>query len=602
MKTGLLGCIMGCAMVCGQAAELEVWPEYLRTGPDGEAVAADREAAARRGPHSFAGARAGYISFQVVARFHGDVEYSIELIPPPGAGLQAGVFREWYHFLEKKKTHYPDALIPARMPYRSRMPEPDNRLPAQKAQAFWVDIWIPADARPGEYPFRFRLHSTEGNADLAIPVKVLTATVPDRDVVTIDHNSYGSSWIGDLYPNEQAREGKRFFISNRFFNLIHAYHRIFYEHRGIFHQLGYGHGGKVGPEFAPALEGSGRRKHVASWDLFDRHYGPLFDGTAFARTRRGAHPIPFAYLPVNPEWPASYLWWGEPGYEAEFVNVVSEMERHFREKNWTGTRLELFFNHKKRYMGFPWDGDEVRFPEDNRYFHEYGRLLKKAVPPDSPVKFVFRADVSWDMERQSKDLAGIVNMWVCAGSILSWYPEVAHSLKQRGDVVWFYSGPPHVTQVSAKIAEFPLQAWLWGIDGYVHWLTVSAGPDPWFHFDGGGTALVYSGERFGIEEPIPGIRLKIQRNAVQDLALLESFKDRRPMAELRTEAARRFNGSRPQDWWNPKPPVADRPPAEWMGADIDEASAATRRMLEKTGPDAWENVHAFVMQLAGEEK
>ena len=82
------------------------------------------------------------------------------------------------------------------------------------------------------------------------------------------------------------------------------------------------------------------------------------------------------------------------------------MERHFREKGWTDTRFELFFNHKKRYMGFPWDGDEVRFPADNRYFLEYGRLLKKALPPDTPVKFVFRADVSWDMEQQFKDLGG----------------------------------------------------------------------------------------------------------------------------------------------------------------------------------------------------
>ena len=45
---------------------------------------------------------------------------------------------------------------------------------------------------------------------------------------------------------------------------------------------------------------------------------------------------------------------GEPGYEKEFVNVVSEMERHFREKGWTNTRFELFFNQKKRYKAFPW--------------------------------------------------------------------------------------------------------------------------------------------------------------------------------------------------------------------------------------------------------
>lgn len=68
------------------------------------------------------------------------------------------------------------------------------------------------------------------------------------------------------------------------------------------------------------------------------------------------------------------------------------MEKHCREKEWTRTRFEMFFNHKKRYKAFPWDGDEVRFPEDGKYFVEYGRLLKRALPADSPVKFLFRTD------------------------------------------------------------------------------------------------------------------------------------------------------------------------------------------------------------------
>ena len=91
-------------------------------------------------------------------------------------------------------------------------------------------------------------------------------------------------------------------------------------------------------------------------------------------------PIPFVYLPINPEWPASFLNWGEPGYEAEFVSVVSAMEQHFREKGWTHTKFEMFFNHKKRYKGFHWDGDEARFAQDDPPLLEYSRLLKSAVP------------------------------------------------------------------------------------------------------------------------------------------------------------------------------------------------------------------------------
>ena len=112
------------------------------------------------------------------------------------------------------------------------------------------------------------------------------------------------------------------------------------------------------------------------------------------------------------------------------------MERHFREKKWTNTRFELFFNHKKRYKGFDWDGDEARFAKDYEYLRDYARFMKSAVPADSPVKFVFRADVSWTMERQFRELAGIVNFWVCGGGMAGWYLDALAPLQKRGDIVW----------------------------------------------------------------------------------------------------------------------------------------------------------------------
>lgn len=546
------------------------------------------------------GARGGYVSFHLVVQSRRIQEYSLDFgFLRQDCGLQADVFREWFHFLESSKSYYPDALIPVKLPYRSRVPEPDNRVPGQTAQAFWVDLWVPLSARPGVYRAEAVLKVGGKRVVLPIELKVLSGVVPGDDVVAVDHNSYGTSWIASQYP-KAAGGASDFYTSDELFGLIHAYHRIFYEHRGVYHQLGYGHGGKVGPEFVPALEGWGRSRHIANWDLYDRHYGPLLDGSAFAGTRRGARPIPFAYLPVNPEWPASFLGWGEPGYETEFVNVVSEMERHFREKGWTKTKFELFFNHKKRYKGFPWDGDEVRFPKDNAYFVEYSRLLAKALPQDTPVRFVFRADVSWDMERQFKDLKGVITMWVCGGSILSWQRDAPAMLHDRGDIVWYYGGPPSVEKPSSSITKSAFQAWLWGVDGFVHWLTVEPGADPWFHFGGGGTTLVYPGERFGLSQPIPSIRLKIQRNALQDLALLDSLKDRRPLGDLKAEAARRFNGSTLDDWWNPRPAVANLPPPEWTDPALNEAEARTSRMLEEIQPEAWSRVHHFAMQLVSE--
>lgn len=603
---GLALGLLASSWLYAQPVGLRAYPEFLRIDPFGQLVKADRAAEATqplnpgRRPIALQGARGGYVSFHLVAESSGSTEYTLDLNLAPGyGGMQVDIYREWFHFVDTEQSYYPDALIPVKLPYSSRLPDPDNRIKGQTAQAFWVDIWVPESTQPGVYRGRAVLKAGGRSASLPLDLKVWAAAVPEQDVVSIDHNSYGSSWLGEQYPG-LVRSNPDFYTSDAFFHLIHAYHRIFYEHRGVFHQLGYGHAGKVGPEFAPALAGTGRSRHIANWDLYDRHYGPLFDGSAFAGTRRGARPIPFVYLPINPEWPASFVNWGEPGYEAEFVNVVSEMERHFRAQQWTHTRFEVFFNHKKRYMGFPWDGDEVRFAKDNQYFIAYATLLKKALPPDTPVKFVMRADVSWDMEQQFRELQGRVTMWVAAGDILSWYRDAPRMLHQRGDLIWYYSGPPSVTESSATITRFPLQALFWGVDGFVHWLTVDPGADPWFHFAGGSTALVYPGDRFGVEAPVPSIRLKIQRNCLQDLALLDSLKSRRPLDALKSEAARRFNNSTPDNWWNPRPALADLPPAEWSGTSIDDASTGTTKMLAVISPAAWSNVHAYVMQLVSE--
>ena len=592
------------------AADLEALPEFLRSDPFGAIVAPDRSGAdlasslyGAKHQVVLTGCRGGYVSFHLVVKLPSPSTYTLDVtIPDPTNKVQIDLFREWFHFTDSDKRYYPDALIPVHATYSSRLPEPDNRIPKQTAQAFWVDVYVAPDTRLGIFSGTAKLKANSKITTLPIQLTVLACVIPGEDVVTIDHNSYGSSWLAQQFAGSYQRDPDHWFESNQFFELIHAYHRVFYEHRGIFHQLGYGHSGKVGPEFAPGLEGSGRAKHITSWSLYDRHYGPLFDGTAFSASRRGPRPIPFVYLPINPEWPASYEFWGERGYEAEFVNVVSEMERHFREKGWTHTTFEVFFNHKKRYKGFPWDGDEVRFPKDLKYFLEYDRLLKKALPPNTPVHFVVRADVSWDMEEQFKVLNGIVRLWCCGGGILSFYRHAPKMLCDRGDVVWYYGGPPGVTDSSSAITEFPLRAWLWGVNGYVHWLTVSPGEDPWFHFDGGQTALIYSGERFGVSEPIPSIRLKIQRNCLQDLALLDSLKRRKSLDSLRARAARSYNNSTLDDWWNSRPALADLPSDQWLGSAIDDSTKHTQRALGHPGASAWYKVHQYAMSLQAEAK
>jgi len=576
---------------------LAVFPEHARSDPFGEIVAADRGAGDRPEARMVIPAmRGAYASCQLVVALPASGDYRLEVGNSAPAGLEVSLFREWFHYLPAEEQYYPDALIPASLPYSGSLPDKANRIPKQTAQPFWLDIWVPAQAAPGDYTLTAQLRWGRKSESLPIRIRVGHAIVPDNDAILIDHNSYGTSWFQAQYPRLIEKGGSQFFESDAFFGLIQAYHRIFFEHRGIYHQLGYGHAGKVGPEFAPALAGSGANKHIVDWTLYDRHYGPLFDGSAFANTRRGAKPIPFVYLPINPEWPAAYEWWCEPGYEREFVNVVGEMERHFREKSWTSVRFEMFFNHKKRYKGFEWDGDEARFPKDYAYFREYARLLKEAVPAGSPIQFVFRSDVSWTMERQWKELAGVINFWVCGGGMFGWYPYAPDMLRKRGDIVWTYGGTPAVTEASSHISLEVLRAWMQGVGGFVRWETTSPGPDPWFHFAGGGENLVYPGDRFGIDEPIPSIRLKLERNTVQDVSLLDEMARRGNAEDLRRGVAKAFNNTLPADWWTARPALADTDPQDWSNADIDAATHPSAQFNTGLDAAAWQRARAYVYQ------
>ncbi len=588
----LLLLVSGC---CCRASDFAALSGYHRPDPFGGVVASDQAGAGWDHAIKLSAARGGYVSFQLVVKSDApcnDCRLSIESSQP------VDVYREWFHLNTPDKRYYPDALIPVHLPYSFKMPDPENGVQGQKVRAFWVDLWIASDTKPGIYNGRAQLFDGSARKTVPFAVSVLPAEIPTQDVIDIDSNSYGIGWLRHQYPNALAGSGDA--NEEKEFHLLQQYYKIFYENRGIYHVLGYSHSGYVDPGFAPELAGTGAQKHVVSWDKFDRLFGPELDGSAFASTRRGPSPIPFMYLPINPEWPANYLWWGEPGYQAEFTNVVGEMERHFREKNWTSTHFEMFFNQKKRYKGFEWDGDEERFPSDYSYMLAYHDLLMKALPADTPVHFVMRADVSWTMRRQMHELKDAVNLWCVAGGMFAWSADELPALKQRGDTVWNYGGTPPVQDVSTSIAFDPLRVWILGVDGFVRWLAVDPGPHPFQELSDGGTeTLVYPGERFGVEGPVPSIRLKLQRNTIQDLDLLEMEARRGSRDSIKAQVVRLFDNTNLAQWsHSPLPPPAGDA-VDWTNADIGDALKPYDAQFPEPQPDAWQRVHDFTLEHSG---
>ena len=555
---------------------LEAGDEWVSQDPFGQVKSAD--ISRKTFPLTDAGRvllrapRNGYTSFRLWVSGTGDYRLNAEV----DGVVEVDLFRGWYHRMAapeagEKPRYCIDALVPVQLGAPQQLPDPDNLIQGQTHQEFWIDLFAPADAPVGRIRGRIVLEAAGEWTELELSVEVLEAIIPDEATIVCDHNSYGRGPFQQMYPRAFAGYADEDARTEKTIEILHHYYRICREHRGLFSNLGAGHDGSCNRIYGPPLCGSGRTKSLGEWTWFDRHYGPLLDGSAFTtagpgmpRPRRPARPLWGVYTPITPDWPADYLWWEQPGYEVEFSRCLRQFDRHFREKGWVHTRPSFFFNHKKRYRWYEWDGDEPKYSEDDRYALEMGRLFKEAVG-DTPVPWVYRMDASWRMKDHFERFSGLVDFWVC-GSFARWYPEEIRRVVERGDIVWTYSGTPAIDAISSALLEHVLRTWARGIDGHVEWLTVSPGPDPWFNCDGAETGMIYPGDRFGLAGPVPSARLKLQRNALQDIDLIDA----------RAKAAGRIDPVRAELaevagialWELPPAVVRELPPEQWDSRNL----------------------------------
>ncbi len=578
--------------------------EWVAHDPLGRPRAVDGAPELLGSPVRLAAARGGYASFRLLVRGRGRYRLSAEA----SGGLAVDLYRAWYHRIKPRgrpAEYWPDALVPLAPGAGLELPDRDNRIPGQKVQEFWVDVFVPAGARPGEVPGKITLRSGAGAGPVELPlaVTVLPARLPAEPCVAMDNNSYGCRWLPGMYPGlfgpGRPKESAGFWRTS--IGLLHHYYRISREHRTVFHNLGYGHSGQMDPIYAPKVSGAGRALKLGGWGLFDAHYGPLLDGRAYRRgspglpgPRTAPRPAWGVYTPVNPDWPANYLWWGEPGYEAEFVRGLAQFDAHLRARGWTKSRIEFFFNHKKRYRWYEWDGDEQKYAKDNARHQDMIALWEKATA-GSRANWVYRADASWQMKRQFEELGGHRNFWVCGGFV-SWYPKEIKAVLARGEHVWWYGGYPPIQMASSAVLQNLWLTWARGLQGFCHWLAVNPGPDPWFDCNGAATGPIYPGARFGIPGPLPSIRLKILRNGIQDIDLIDSAARRRKrLGAVRAELGRKV----PIVLWEKPPAAASKlPPEDWDSENLATEHEPIMEARKALRPDWWGTVRRRAVAMA----
>ena len=584
--------------------------EFVRLDPlQGAALDDGEDQTAQAPPVRLVAARGAPASFQLLV---GPVKSGRQalvacgpLSGPGGARLapaQGDVFVEWYHRIDGQ--WWPDALVPQELAggstpaLRKQMGLPGSA----RFAGFWVDLHVPADARPGVYSGAVTVRSGREAVRVPVELAVAAARLPDEPTLDVSFNNYADSISA---PWARVKADPRRFWGAQYRRLERGVFRCVHDHRAFLHYLPYTHANYVHGDFAPELSGEGPTKRVVDWADWDRHFGPYFDGSAFRGTRRGAVPVRRFWTPLNVSWPADFLKFGSPGYAAEWRAVGRQMAEHFRRKGWTRTSFDMFPNQKQRFRFVPWDLEEARFLPDQDV-HRYLRTLWAGTfdwPSARPVRFNYTLGTTWTYHIDIKsDLAEFIDVFIAGTSGPAWYPEELPRLHRAGRQVWSCTHSGSIVESVRAAAFTPLAMWMRGLDGFMpSWLTMGGwGGDLWHQVPGkGANTFLYPGAELGSEETCPSLRLKVMRNALQTVDLLQAAAGRLRggAAEARGRVCRLL-GFRMSDWFEKRPAYVEKKlPKDWVGADFatEEPPVAGWQKVSAAG---WRALGRLALDLA----
>lgn len=463
---------------------------------------------AKRGRIRLFAARNEFVAFQILLK--GDVEgLSVNAWFDNGENAPAPTARLFqFRHVETKAGPLPDPLAPVSPGAALR------RAGGAKGHGFTallVDVYVPHD---GGTPKGGRLVLRRGTKRLEIPIDltVWNFTLPDTLSFVPQMNCYGLP-----APPVEVE-----------------YYRLAHEHRTCLNRLGYNWRGRPNDGCAPRVDEKSKR---LIWDAYDRRFGPLLDGTAFADLPRKGIPVDSFYLPMNENWPMDIHrdfqggYWVEhafaPRYRRRLVDTARQFTEHVKAKGWTGTFFEFYLNNKvyfKRTRGSwygssaPWILDEPSHTQDFWALRWYGIAFHEGVAQAGPdgVKMAYRCDISRP-QWQRDLLDGVMDVNICGGTFRTYLRTVLDRKRRHGEITYNYGSSNNIEDSNVQPAGWCLDTWCLGGDGVLPWQTVGK-PDSWRNADP--LSLFYPGGPAGQRGPVPSIRLKSYRRGQQDVEYL----------------------------------------------------------------------------------
>jgi len=510
-------------------ADWQVWTvtetgRVLRDEPAGQGTSVN-----------LAAARNEWESFQILVRSDQPVQgihvEAADLAGPEGAVLRAAaarLFRQHQLHLTVgtdrnegfKPGWYPDPLIPFSHPVTgqplkgARLSAVSFDLPADETHGFWVDLYVPPDAKPGEYRGAYRVKA-EGGKEVQIPVTltVWDFALPRVSTLRTALGSPAERMRG--YYRQRAKAGKEkepsdwAAVETQCAEML-SQHRI-NATPGTDRRL-------VAGSLVPAAQDDGTFRIPAEQVRRFREFVDRYHVNALQT------PNPTGVV-KDPELERGRL----NAWLASWDRAAAELDR-------------------PQVVFYTYLLDEPNDEEAYRFVQKWGPAIRAA---KSVVKVMVveqpwtepgmgGADSAWG------DLYGAVDIWCPLFSLFR--PQPAAERQALGETIWAYTAlcqgePTPWWHIDYPLLNYRAPAWIawrYRVGGLLYWGGMSYWSqvdDPWTDprtycpsgpakppiFNGEGT-IVYPGRAVGYDGIAPSLRLKALRDSIEDyeyLAILE---------------------------------------------------------------------------------
>jgi len=488
--------------------------------------------------------RAGFASFQVVIEVPPEPTDATVRVGPFECGQgrtlspnNVELFRVWY--VKDGEHWYPEVAIPT--DGTIQLPAADNAIPDQRSQAVWVDLYVPGDAAVGEHRSAVEVTSGDQVHRLPITLDVMSPVYPDELTFNLDLNGYGP--VGGHFGLDNA--------SAEYRAVEREYHRLAHRHRATLDLLGYSHSGNTSANYAPPVEGRGADTRITDWSSWDEQFGPYLSGEAFSDLPRAGVPLHNLYLWLHEDWPPPIEeYYDAPEVSVEYPLMITEhamrakpieaafseahreafravsrqIAEHFAERGWTRTDLQCYLNNKHYYKDPDQGGrgtcwwllDEPSWRDDFLALEYFGRLFREGTAGIDGPRMVYREDLSRP-QWQRQWLREFIDLMVISGELYRKNRRCLEMQRENGAAIWNYGTANAVGESNLEAVRWVLRAYLAGADAIVPWNTI--GSDGSYE-KAEPTAILYPGKRFGIQGPVASLRLKVLREAAQDVEAL----------------------------------------------------------------------------------